>query len=654
MTALELTFLAALLFALSGIPALSTRIHLFPGRKIACGLIAAGSVAGLTSAGTVLLRSGNSETVEMAWRLPLGEMTFRLDPLSAFFLIPVLVITFCISLYACGYCTTSPENRAESLLTTYLGLISSAIIMLLLSASGITLLIFWEAMTLLVFLAMCLEHGRPEVRETGIHYLIASHVSTLALFVLFSLISHGEVFAFPGVGSLDPSGSAALGILLTALIGFGLKAGIMPLHIWLPSAHANAPSHISAVMSGIVIKMGIYGLIRVISFYSAPPLWWGVLFLILGIVSAVVGVLFAIGQHDLKRLLAYHSIENIGIILLGLGLGTLGKSTGHPVIQVLGYAGALLHVLNHSLFKGLLFLAAGSIVAAMGTRDLERMGGLGRRMPWTAAAFLAGSWAICGLPPLNGFVSEWFIYLGSFRALGYFRWPWSLAILAALAIIGALTLACFAKAYGTVFQGLPRTPEAGATLEAPHSMLVPMGILAGACALIGLAPLLVAPALDRVVTALGDGAGLQPVALLGNLTRLSLLSLLLLGLALLLWRWLRPLEPAVDLPTWDCGFAAATPRMQYSASSFADGLMGGLRWVLWPRAQGGKVAGAFPVDRPFASHVPDPVLDRVADPSFRFLALGATLLRFFQGGQLHIYLLYVLLTLLLLLLWMVV
>jgi hydrogenase-4 component B len=324
------------------------------------------------------------------------------------------------------------------------------------------------------------------------------------------------------------------------------------------------------------------------------------------------------------------------------------------VLQVLGYAGALLHVLNHSLFKGLLFLAAGSIVQAMGTRELERMGGLGRRMPWTAAAFLAGSWAICGLPPLNGFVSEWFIYLGSFRALGYFRWPWSLVILAALAIIGALALACFAKAYGTVFQGLPRTPTAGAAQEAPRSMLVPMGILATACATIGLAPMLVAPALDRVVAALADGSGSQPVALLVNLPRLSLLALLMLGLAVLLWRWLRPLEPASNLPTWDCGYAAPNPRMQYTASSFADGLVGGLRWVLWPRTHGGKVMGNFPADRPFHSQVPDPVLDRVADPAFRFLAVGATLLRFFQGGQVHLYLLYVLLTLLLLLLWMVV
>jgi hydrogenase-4 component B len=364
-------------------------------------------------------------------------------------------------------------------------------------------------------------------------------------------------------------------------------------------------------------------------------------------------VALALGQHDLKRLLAYHSIENIGIILLGLGLGTLGKSTGHPVLQVLGFAGALLHVLNHSLFKGLLFLAAGSVVHAVGTRDLERMGGLGQRMPWTSAAFLAGSWAISGLPPLNGFVSEWFIYLGSFRALGYFRWPWSLVILTALALIGALAMACFAKAYGAVFQGSPRTEAAGAAHESPRSMLLPMGILAGACALIGLAPMLLAPALDRVVAAMSEGAGLQPLSLLVHLPSLTILALTLLGSALLIWRWLRPLDPRGTQPTWDCGYAASNPRMQYTASSFADGLVGGLGWVLWPKSHGGKVAGCFPVDRPFESHVPDLVLDRLANPAFRTLSTGATLLRFFQGGKVHIYLLYVLLTLLTLLLWMV-
>jgi hydrogenase-4 component B len=275
-------------------------------------------------------------------------------------------------------------------------------------------------------------------------------------------------------------------------------------------------------------------------------------------------------------------------------------------------------------------------------------------MPWTSAAFLAGSWAICGLPPLNGFVSEWFIYIGSFRALGLFQWPWSLGILTALAIIGALALACFAKAYGAVFQGTPRTRVAERAHESPRSMLIPMGILAAACAIIGMAPMLFAPALDRVVGSLGGDTALPRLAWLISLPSLTVLALLLLGSAWLLWRWLGPVAPRGPLPTWDCGYVAANARMQYTASSFADGLVGGMRWVLWPKAHGGEVSGTFPKDQAFDSHVPDPVLDRAADPVFRVLALGASFLRFFQGGHVHLYLLYVLLTLLALLLWMVV
>ena len=436
----------------------------------------------------------------------------------------------------------------------------------------------------------------------------------------------------------------------------------MPLHIWLPLAHAAAPSHVSSVMSGVLIKMGILGLVRLLSWIPDPPFWWGGVLLALGAVSGILGVAFALGQHDLKRLLAYHSIENIGIMLLGLGLGTVGKSTGHMTLQVLGFAGALLHVLNHGLFKGLLFLAAGSVVHATGTRDLERMGGLGRRMPWTAAAFLTGSWAICGLPPLNGFVSEWFIYVGSFRALGFFRWPWSLGVLTALALIGALALACFAKATGAVFQGIPRTPEAESARETPLSMRVPMGLLALGCATIGLAPMLVAPALDRVVAVMAGGGGIPRLSLLVDLSSLTLMAVVAVGVALPLAYWARPATrrtgdlPTQDsnLPTWDCGYAASNPRMQYTASSFADGLVGGLRWVLWPKVHGGTATGIFPSSRGFESHVPDPVLDRLAGPVHRMVAAGASLLRFFQGGQLHVYLLYVLLTLLTLLIWMVV
>jgi hydrogenase-4 component B len=648
MTALELACLAALFFAVSGIPALSAQLPLFLGRRIACCLISAGAVTGLAAAGSILLLGGRTETVETAWRLPFGEMLFQLDPLSAFFLIPLLIVTFCISLYACGYCSTTAENRGETLLTLYLGLIAAAIIMLLLSASGISLLIFWEAMALLVFLAMCLEHGRPEVREAGIHYLVASHVSTLSLFVLFVLLSRSGSFEFPGVGSLDPTGAASLGILLTALIGFGLKAGIMPLHIWLPSAHANAPSHISAIMSGIVIKMGIYGLLRVLSFYSAPPLWWGILILGLGITSAVVGVLFAIGQHDLKRLLAYHSIENIGIIVMGIGVALIGLSTGNRILFVLGMAGALLHVFNHALFKSLLFLGAGAIIHVAGTRDIDRMGGLSRALPLTSVMFLIGAVAICGLPPLNGFVSEFLVYLGIFKGFGMTSSGGAAAFLAlaapALALTGGLALACFVKVYGGVFLGVPRM-----NLPEPHenpAMTSAMAILAGLCILIGVLPAVAIRLVEPVISSIfpQQSAVLPSIQTTAHLYGLSVAAaLLILAIILLTVYYAHRLKstPVGESGTWDCGYAAPSSSMQYTASSFAEMLVHIFSGVLKPDRHTPAVSALFPTPEHFQSHVPEVVLEKGILPFLAATDRRLAIVRRLQNGQLNRYILYI-------------
>ena len=645
---MRLYLLAMVLVMISGFPGVFLRRW---GGEVAAVVMGLGALLGLAAAIRVL--SGGPVAILTLPPAPLASAgLLTLDPIAALFSVPVFLLPACAAIYGIGYGDEHQENART--LRLVLGLLAASLALLVVATHALPFLLGWEGMAIAAFILVMTEDRLPEVRRAGWIYLVCTHTGTLALFGAFAILAsvsgHWAFSALPRAFAGTSQGTA---LFWLCLFGFGLKAGVMPLHLWLPSTHAAAPSHVSSVMSGVLIKMGILGLVRLLSWIPDPPFWWGATLMVLGALSGILGVAFALGQHDLKRLLAYHSIENIGIILLGLGLGTLGKSTGHPVIQVLGFAGALLHVVNHSLFKGLLFLSTGSVVHALGTRDLEQMGGLGQRMPWTSAAFLAGSWAICGLPPLNGFVSEWFLYIGSFRALGFYPWPWSLAVLTALAIIGALALACFAKAYGAVFQGTPRTPAAEAAREAPRNMLIPMGILATACVIIGLAPGLISPALDRVVGSLGGGTDLPRLSLLSSLPSLSMLACLLLGSAWLLWRWLRPAAPGGPLPTWDCGYAAANPRMQYTASSFAGGLVGGMRWLLWPRSSGGEVAGNFPSTQAYGSHVPDPVLDRVADPVFRAVATGASFLRFFQGGQVHLYLLYVLLTLLVLLLWMV-
>jgi hydrogenase-4 component B len=647
MTALELALTAALLCAISGVPGLFSRIPLFSGRKIACAFISTGTAVGLSAAAKLLLQNEPVTTIEMLWRLPVGEMLFRLDHLSAFFLIPVLIVAACVALYACSYCTTSADNRVEALLTFYLGLAVSAMILLLLSASGITLLIFWESMALLMFLSMTLEHGRPEVREAGIQYLVASHVTTLLMIVLFSLMAQHGSLGFPAGGSLDPRTPAAVAIFLTALAAFGMKAGIMPLHIWLPAAHANAPSHISALMSGIVLKMGIYGLLRTLSFFSMTPHWWGILLLCLGVVSAVIGVLFAIGQHDIKRLLAYHSIENIGIIVMGVGVALIGLSTGKNVLFVLGMAGALLHVLNHALFKSLLFLGAGAVVHITGNREMDRMGGLARALPRTSVAFLIGAVAICGLPPLNGFVSELLIYLGLFRGFGEEtgRAAAFLALAAPLlALTGGLALACFVKVYGCVFLGESRNP-----LPEPHesaSMSSAMGILAVLCILIGVLPFAASRLVEPVLATIHpiQGANLPPILATAHLYGLSIAAAVLILLTTLLAVWYLgrlKTRPIGESGTWDCGYAAPAPSMQYTASSFAEMLVGIFGGILRPDRHQPDLKKLFPGSSSFHSHVPEVVLEHGILPFFAVTDRLLTTIRRLQNGQLNHYILYI-------------
>jgi len=642
---LSLYWTALLLSALSGVPGLFTARK---GGTVSAAMLTLAAACGLAEAARVL--SGGSRWALQLPATPLGAAgALAFDPIAAFFLIPVLVLSACGSIYGIRYWPDHHENARR--LRLLLGLLTAFTALLVAAAHMITFLVAWEGMAIVAFFLVITEDREAAARQAGWLYLISTHVGTLCLFGAFALTAGATgTFQFgllPAGFATSARGSAAFGLFL---LSFGLKAGVLPLHYWLPSAHAAAPSHVSSFMSGVLIKTGILGMIRLLSWVPDPPLWWGGTFVALGALSGIMGVALALGQHDLKRLLAYHSIENIGIILLGIGLGTLGRSTGHPAVMALGYGGAMLHVLNHGLFKGLLFLSAGAVAQATGTRNLDQMGGLAKAMPGTARAFLVGAWAICGLPPLNGFVSELFIYLAAFQALPWSRSPWPALALAALALIGALALACFAKAYGIVFLGAPRSPAAAAAAEAPRSMRVPMGILALGCLLIGLAPGLAAPALDRLLQAM-TGRPAPPLATLVTLPALTALAGLLLALGLLLRRWAKRGASARDVPTWDCGFDPATPRMQYTASSFADSLVSAMPWALWPQVRWRKLTTLFPWPTRYESHLPDPVLDGVGIPLLERLAHRLERLRFFQAGHLPIYLLYVMVTLFLLLLW---
>jgi hydrogenase-4 component B len=657
----KLVILAVVLLAASGVPGL-----LLPRRSGAGPVLSVGlstGAAGLGLAGAVLALAGAGQGgsgIDLAWAVPAGRLLLRVDPLSALFLCPVFLISALGSVYGLGY--WPPEERPEDAarLRFFYGILGAAMALLLSARNGMLFLAAWEGMALAAYFLMVTDDRDREVRQAAWVYLVATHMGTLALLGLFAWVAAlTGTLDFPAQLQVAPGAGAA--IFLLALLGFGVKAGLMPLHVWLPGAHANAPSHVSAILSGVVIKMGIYGILRVTAWFSAPPAWWGWTVLALGAVSAVLGVAYAIGQHDLKRLLAYHSVENIGIIALGLGLALLGRSAQRPEWVALGLGGALLHVWNHGLFKPLLFLSAGSVIHATGTRQIDALGGLFKPMPRTGLAFLVGAVAICGLPPLNGFVSELLIYLGLFRTAA----PGTSAVAAALAVpslalVGALALACFVKVFGAVFLGEPRSGHARAAHgESPWSLVAPMAVLAALCAFIGLAPWAVAPALDRAVAAwaaespgaLAALPGVGSLAPLAALTGVGLGLLLLLGAGgVLLRRWLAR-RPVAETVTWDCGYAAPSARMQYTASSFAHTLVDLFAWTLGPEEHGPRLPGPFPGPARFASHLPDLVLQRWVLP---VISRGAALLgrlRLLQQGRVQTYVAYILAAVVALLAW---
>lgn len=636
-----LVAIAILLAAVSGLAGLHPR----RGAAGAAALLACSCLLGLAASVAVLCGVSGGD---LAWGIPgagfAAALALHLDPLAAAFLLPTFLVAGAVAVYGAGY-LPDPSARGVRI---WLGLVVAGIAGVMVAGNASTFILAWEVMALAAFLLIGTGHRNPEVRSASWLYLVATRLATLGLFAFFALLGGGGFGPLPPGLAPGPLGSA---LFIIALVSFGLKAGVMPLHFWLPSAHAAAPSHVSALMSGVLIKTGIYGLCRFCSWVPDPPAWWGLTILVLGASSGLLGVAFALGAHDLKKLLAYHSIENIGIILLGLGLVLLGRSLDRPEWVALGLAGALLHVCNHACFKSLLFLAAGSVVQAAGTRAIERLGGAAKVMPMTGGAFLLGAAAICGLPPLNGFVSEWLILLGFLQA----GQPWALAGIAALVLIGGLALACFAKAYGTVFLGEARSHQ-HPTLETSRPQLVGYLAPALACLLIGLLPALLAAPLARAAGSAVPGLAMPGLAVLAPLQQVGLIGAATVCAGILLWRLLGRRAPGRgEVPTWDCGYAAPTPRMQYTASSFAAPLVDGMRHVLLPQEEtprlGGESAGLQPAPTRYRSRVPDPVLDRILAPVAWLVLWCVGRLRLAQHGYLNIYLLYVVITLIVLLAW---
>lgn len=607
----------------------------------------------------------------LAWTVPSGlpysDLSFRLDPLSALFTLALGVTSAAAAIYTYGYAEHFQGRRA-GWLGFFVNLLVLSLSVVFTAANILTFLTAWEIMALAAYCLVSFDYSSEKSREAGILFFVMSHVATAFLILGFLLLSawsggSGEFTSF--VQQVDPW---RYGILFCAfLVGFGVKAGVVPLHVWLPAAHPVAPSNVSALMSAIVVKTGIYGLLRVwFDFLGTPPLWAALTILLLGLATGLIAVLYAMIETDLKRLLAYSTVENVGIIWIAAGAALVFRSLGKSELAAVALVGCLAHIFNHALFKSLLFLGAGSVLHATHTSNMELLGGLIRRMPATSFLFLTGSIAISGLPPLNGFLSEWFVYqsllagFGSSPAVTRLIFPLAGSL---LALTAALAAAAFVKAFGITFLALPRSPEAARAHESHWSMNAGVGLLAAACVVAGLAGPAFLPAFDSItqqVIGLKPSAtiAVSPIAmaagtgLSGAVSNLALaaalVSLALLAIGGLL---LSRAKSRVG-STWDCGLPGLTERNEYTATAFSKPIRMVFSALFQPSREivsQFDVSPYFPKGVSFQSEVEQTFEDKLYQPLKAKVFHVAGRFRRVQAGSVHAYLSYIFITLVILL-----
>ena len=643
-------------------------------RYICCFSALAGAVfSGLAAVLEIL--QGTPVRWSIPSGIPLFAYSFDYDSLAAFFNLILAILAGGVSVYSLSYLKEFEGKRNIGFFAFLFHLLLLSLTIVFTAGNAFLFLIGWEVMALVSYGLVTFYHEDRETRRAGLLYIVMAHVDAGCLLLGFALlmrVSGSADFASFRAASAQLTSGQQTAAFALFFLGFGIKAGVIPFHIWLPAAHPVAPSNISALLSGIVLKAGIYGMARIfLDGLGVLPSWAGLLVLIVGVASAVLGVLYALMEHDLKRLLAYHSIENIGIILIGLGAALVFRVAGHPQLAAVALIAALFHTLNHAIFKSLLFLGAGSVLHSTGTRNIEELGGLIRPMPVTALCFLIGAVAISGLPPLNGFVSEWLTYqslLAGFGATGGLtRILFPLAG-SMLALTGALAAACFVKAFGITFLALPRSAESRSAHEAPRSMLVGMGWLAIACLCLGLGATWFLPVFDGLTGQLlgqsvgtnlvtGRGFVLSAGARHGGTISTAVigvgLATLLIPAVLLAWvgakRFARKRGPA-----WDCGLPGLSEQNEYTATAFSKPLRMIFSVLYQPRREIQTVFDVspyFPKAIRFESEIEPTFEKRLYVPLKDILLRIAIRMRAIQAGSIHAYLAYIFVTLVLLLLF---
>ena len=627
-----------------------------------CVCIAAGLLLMIASVMKIISGDGLIHFGLFQSTLSFLALEVKIDGLSALFLIMLSILTVCVSVYSIGYISHYYGKRNVGLFNfLYITFILSMIFVFT-SSNAVFFYIAWEAMSLLSYFLVIFESERIENQRAGTLYIVMTHIATAFLLIGF-MISYSYTKSFDLFGNSDaiPDGAKTV-IFILFLLGFGTKAGAIPVHIWLPYAHPAAPSNVSALMSGIMIKTAIYGLIRfVLDFLGIQQAWWGGLLIGLGIISAVLGVAYALMEHDLKRLLAYHSVENIGIILIGLGVSFTALAQGSQLIGSLALTASILHTLNHTLFKGGLFLGAGSIHYATETKDIDRLGGLIKTMPITAVFVLCFSLAISAIVPFNGFISEWLTYQSIFAYIAPGQPGINILFIlavAALGLAGALAASCFVKLFGIAFLGNPRSENASRSKEVPATMNMGIGILAVLCFAIGVFPLFIIRLIDRVVSGLIGSSvfdqlqggfvftwysmdlssnkisSLEILAAIAVLTLLTLLALRIFGGKYIERKY----------GTWDCGIETINSRMQYTATGFSKPIKIVFRILFRPsrktETQGGthyhphRIAYTVASESIFEKYLYQPVYIRIRGFSRRTKFLV-------QTGNISNYLIYI-------------